>query len=72
MKVRAIKLGYFKGRRYPGDTFDVPENWKAKWTEPADKSVAVESKGDEPETLGQVQKAAKQRTRRVSEEAQGE
>lgn len=60
MKVRATKLGFFKGRRYPGDTFEVPDTWKAKWTEPVEAPAkpAKAAKKD-PETLAEVQAAAK-------------
>lgn len=39
MKVRAIKLGFYRGsRKYPGDVFEMPEADKRlpKWVQPAE------------------------------------
>jgi hypothetical protein len=46
MKVRATAIGFYEGRRrYPGDTFKVPDGAKAKWFEPVSAPVepAVEA-----------------------------
>lgn len=72
MKVRATKLGYYKGRRYPGDTFYVPDSWKAKWTEPADAPIAEQLVEEEPDTLGKVQRRNAKKDQKPAEEAQAE
>ena len=46
MKVRAVKIGYYKLlRRYPGDEFEVPENmYSDKWMEKVDGPSKSKSK----------------------------
>lgn len=45
MRVKATKLGFYGGRRQPGDEFDVPEGLKGSWFEP----VVVAEPAPQPE-----------------------
>lgn len=36
MKVRALRTGFFGGRRRPGTVFDVPEGSQGSWFVPVD------------------------------------
>ncbi len=65
MKVKAIKLGFYVCRRYPGDVFDVPETFKASWVEVVEQDEPVEEvkktrkskvKDYEPETFSEIAK----------------
>lgn len=67
MKVRAKQLGFYKGRRREGDVFEVPEGWKAKWTEPVSVPAKAKAEAEEPETLGQVQRRNSKKDRKAEE-----
>lgn len=41
MQVRALSIGFFGGRRRPGDVFDVPEGTKATWFAPVGETTAA-------------------------------
>lgn len=45
MKVIATKQGYFGKLREAGDVFEVPDDTKASWFEPAEKTATKKSKG---------------------------
>lgn len=55
MKVRATKMGFYKGRRYPGDVFDIPDTARngkpmqlGSWMEPV-KAAEGKAKVDTKE-----------------------
>lgn len=51
MKVRATKLGFYIGRRRPGDVFEVPDDFKASWVEPVDEVKEQKVKSQKPKTM---------------------
>ena len=60
----AVKLGFYKAtRQRPGDIFEAPENFKAKWAKPVGSEPApvLQVAEDEPRTLSEM---GRQKSRR--------